>query len=94
MLAVLFSMQAFGFAAATITSIVVVSVVRHYHPDPSQVSVDQIWRWVSLFLRNLQYRQAVLGIFALDESVSRLANLTRQSSSVHRETFDLVLEPC
>ena len=47
MLAVLFSMQAFGFAAATLTSIVVVCVVRHYHPDPSRVSVDQIWRWVS-----------------------------------------------
>jgi PHS family inorganic phosphate transporter-like MFS transporter len=46
MLAIVFSMQAFGYAAATITSIVVVKTVRHYHPTPSQVSVDQIWRWV------------------------------------------------
>lgn len=46
MLAIVFSMQAFGYAAATVTSIVVVSIVRHYHPIPSQVAVDQIWRWV------------------------------------------------
>jgi len=47
MLAIVFStMQAFGYAAATINSIVVVSIVRHYHPTPSQVAVDQIWRWV------------------------------------------------
>jgi MFS transporter, PHS family, inorganic phosphate transporter len=46
MLATVFSMQAFGCAAATITAIVVVSIVRHYHPSPSQVAVDQIWRWV------------------------------------------------
>lgn len=46
MLAWLFSMQAFGYATATITSIIVVNVVRHYHPLASQVAVDQIWRWV------------------------------------------------
>jgi MFS transporter, PHS family, inorganic phosphate transporter len=41
LLAIVFStMQAFGYAAATI------SIVRHYHPTPSQVAVDQIWRWV------------------------------------------------
>lgn len=46
MLAIVFSMQAFGYATATITSIVVVSIVRHYNPSPSEVHVDQIWRWV------------------------------------------------
>jgi len=46
MLATVFSMQAFGCAAATVTSIVVVSIVRHYHPTPSPIAVDQIWRWV------------------------------------------------
>ena len=46
MLATVFSMQAFGYATATIVSMVVVVVVRNVHPIASARSVDQIWRWV------------------------------------------------
>lgn len=46
MLAAIFSMQAFGYAAASIVSLVVITVVRVYHPEPSPKSIDQTWRWV------------------------------------------------
>jgi MFS transporter, PHS family, inorganic phosphate transporter len=46
MLATVFAMQAFGYATATIVSIIVVVGVRHVHPSASPRSVDQIWRWV------------------------------------------------
>ncbi len=46
MLAWVFSMQAFGYAAASVTAIVVVNIVRRVHPTASQLAVDQIWRWV------------------------------------------------
>ena len=46
MLATVFSMQAFGYAAATVVSLIVVVNVRSVHADPSARSVDQIWRWV------------------------------------------------
>lgn len=46
MLATVFSMQAFGYATATIVSIIGVSWTRHVHPSASPRSVDQIWRWV------------------------------------------------
>ncbi|KAJ9651276.1 hypothetical protein H2198_009430 [Neophaeococcomyces mojaviensis] len=46
MLAAMFSMQAVGYAAANIVALVVTIIVRHYHPDPTPRSIDQIWRWV------------------------------------------------
>lgn len=53
MLVAMFSMQAAGFAAATIVALVVTVVVESKSADPSTVDlqitarkVDQIWRWV------------------------------------------------
>jgi PHS family inorganic phosphate transporter-like MFS transporter len=46
MLAAVFSMQAFGYAAASLVSLVVITIVQSKFPDPSARSVDQIWRWV------------------------------------------------
>lgn len=46
MLATVFSMQALGYATASVVSITVVVVVRRVHPEASARSVDQIWRWV------------------------------------------------
>lgn len=53
MLATIFSMQAFGYAAATLVSLIVVTIVQSQHLHDSVNSgasaraVDQIWRWVT-----------------------------------------------
>lgn len=50
-----------------VTSIVVVGIVRHFHPTPSQVAVDQIWRWV-MGLGLIPASLAVLMRFFVPES--------------------------
>jgi Sugar (and other) transporter len=79
LLAIVFStMQAFGYAAATI------SIVRHYHPTPSQVAVDQIWRWV-MGLSLTPASVAVVMRFFVPESPRFMLKFT--SSTTHSERF-------
>jgi MFS transporter, PHS family, inorganic phosphate transporter len=46
MLASVFAMQACGILAASVVSIVVVSVVRAQNPQATARAVDHIWRWI------------------------------------------------
>lgn len=46
MLASVFAMQACGILAASVASLVVVSVVRAQHPIANPRAVDHIWRWI------------------------------------------------
>jgi PHS family inorganic phosphate transporter-like MFS transporter len=46
MLASVFAMQACGILAASVVSLVVVSVVRAQHPIANPRAIDHIWRWI------------------------------------------------